>query len=90
MADEVPLDVFRQDFVFVAHFKGMVLAKDALVGVVGFLQVADGLGLADRNKGYRIGQCRPDFLYIIFYHGLNISFIKNQEPQLVVVEALSV
>ena len=37
VANKVPLDVLRQHFVLVAHLKGMVLAKNALTCIIGFL-----------------------------------------------------
>ena len=52
MADEMPLDILREHLMLVAHFKGMVLAENALTSIVGFLQVADGLGLADGYQSY--------------------------------------
>ena len=58
VADEVPLDVLRQCLMLVAHLKGMVFAENALSGVVGFLQVADRLGLADGYQSHAFWQRR--------------------------------
>ena len=37
VANEVPSDVLRQYFVFVAHLLGVVLSKGTLTCIVGFL-----------------------------------------------------
>jgi hypothetical protein len=69
VTDEVPLYVLRQGFVLVAHLEGMVFAENALTGIVGFLQVADRLGLADRHQSHRLGQRRSYFFKVFFNHG---------------------
>ena len=69
VTDEVPLDVLWLHFVLVAHFKGMVFTENALTGIIGLLQVADRLGLADGYQGHRIGQRRFYFFQVFLDHG---------------------
>ena len=69
VTNEVPLDVLRQDFVLVAHLLGVVLSKGTLTGIVGFLQVADRLGLADGHQGHALWYRRIDFFQVFLNHG---------------------
>ena len=56
--DEVPFDIpvpgLSELFGLVGAFLGVVLAEEALPGIVGLYDVGDRLGLADGEKPYRV------------------------------------
>ena len=58
MANEVPFDIGRKVGMLLLHFLRVVLAKNAMSGIVGFHNVGFGLGFRYRNKPHTCRQRR--------------------------------
>ena len=68
MSDEMPIDIFWQHFMFVAHLKSVILTKNTLSGIVSLLKIFNRFGLRHRNKQNTRRYCFSYCFQIFLYH----------------------
>ena len=76
MADEMPLDVLREDFVFLCHLLHLAFAEDALSGIVSLLESFDGVVLRYSHQTDAFGKLRLDAMYFFLYSSHGCGWFK--------------